>query len=389
MTCIDHVEHERLEYVPAKLVVHVERREKLACKACRGDITTAPRRGRAGSSLRVGASFLAQLIESKCDDALPIYRQADQLKRLGFEVPLNTLYGYWTYVTDLLLPVSDAVLGTVLDGDIVALDDTRLDVLDRAKAAGKYRGHLWCFASEAPLIAYAFTKSWKATDIEPWIAAIDGFIQCDDYKGYSAMIEGPDGEKRPLVPPDRRLGCMMHVRRRFHAAFKGGDKRAGKPLKLIGEIYAIEREAKKLRLSADERLALRRSKSIPLLAEFDAWIDERDANIGRTSLLAKAVRYGKQQRPYIRRCFTDGRFEIDNGEVERRIREPAIGRKNYLFSGSAKAAQRLAGAYTLVQSCRRLDISTRDYLVDVIEKLEGGWPMRRLAELMPHRWAQA
>jgi hypothetical protein len=56
--------------------------------------------------------------------------------------------------------------------------------------------------------------------------------------------------------------------------------------------------------------------------------------------------------------------------------------------GSADAAQRLADAYTVVQSCRALGISTRDYLIDVLHKLERGWPVRRVAELVPDRWAR-
>ena len=40
-----------------------------------------------------------------------------------------------------------------------------------------------------------------------------------------------------------------------------------------------------------------------------------------------------------------------------------------------------------MQSCRALGISTRDYLVDVLDKLEHGWPVRRVAELVPDRWA--
>jgi hypothetical protein len=66
----------------------------------------------------------------------------------------------------------------------------------------------------------------------------------------------------------------------------------------------------------------------------------------------------------------------------------AIGRRNYLFTGSADAAQRLAEAYTVVQSCRALGICTRDYLVDVLHRLEHGWPVRRVAELVPDRWAR-
>jgi len=43
----------------------------------------------------------------------------------------------------------------------------------------------------------------------------------------------------------------------------------------------------------------------------------------------------------------------------------------------------------LVQSCTSLGISVRDDLIDVIDKLAGGWPMKRICELVPERWARA
>jgi transposase len=385
-------EHERVEYVPAKFVVHVERREVLVCKTptCRHDATTAERATTQRFDPRVGASVLAHLIESKCDDALPIHRQCDQFARLGFEIPVNTLYGYWAYATSLLLPVADAVFGSVLADDVcVAMDDTGLDVLDTTRATGKYRAHLWCLRGTTPLVAYRITKTWEADEIEPWIRGIPGHthIQVDDYGGYSALYKDIDGNENPLVPLDRRLGCMMHVRRRFHEAYKLGDKRAGFAVELIRRIYQLEEKVRDK--PPDERLALRTTMSIPLLDAFDTWVDECRAKLGVTGHLASAVRYAADQRPFVRRCFTDGRFEIDNGRVERAIREPALGRKNFLFTGSLEAGERLAAAYTIVQSCRALGISTYDYLVDVIGKLSGRWPARRLAELMPQRWAVA
>ncbi|MCP5044293.1 MAG: IS66 family transposase [bacterium] len=390
MGCIGYLHHERVEYEPARLVVHVERREKLGCKTpnCGEDAVTADRKDMPVLPIRVGASFLAHLIESKCEDSLPVYRQMQQLKRLGFDVPVNTLYGYWRYATELLLPIAKALLGVVLSSPIVGLDDTRLDVLDSSKPKGKYRGHLWCFTGPpGPLVAYAFTKTWKAKDIEPWISAIDGVIQCDDYKGYSSTVRGADGKLTILVPPERRLGCMMHVRRRFYEALKLGDKRADQPVALIKDIYRIEKDAKTLGLDADGRLALRNERSLPLLNAFDDWVDDAKLSLGRTSPLARAVNYSHQQRTFVRRCFSDGRFEIDNGHTERQIRKPAVGRRNYLFTGSAAGAERLASTYSIVQSCRALGIPLRDYLIDVIEKLEAGWPMRRLTELLPHIWA--
>ncbi len=60
-----------------------------------------------------------------------------------------------------------------------------------------------------------------------------------------------------------------------------------------------------------------------------------------------------------------------------------------IFTGSDRAAERLAAAYSLVQTCRSLGLPTREYLLDVVTKLERGWPARRLTELLPHRWAES
>ena len=390
MATFGTVDHERVEYVPAKLVVHVERREKLGCRACKGDAVTADRVEEPARPLRVGASFLVHLVESKCDDALPIHRQCDQFARLGFELPPSTAYGYWRYVTSLLEPIADALLGTILEDPVwVGIDDTGLDVLDRNRKGGKYRGHLWCFRASSGLVAYRFTETWEAREVAPWFHAIGKhtLTQVDDYKGYSSKVVGPDGVERFVVDPNRRLGCMMHVRRRFYQAFTLGDKRAAKPVAWIKELYAVEERAKDM--SPDDRLSLRKEHSFPILDAFKAWMDETAPSLRKTGKLTEAVRYALQQWVYVRRCFEDGRLEIDNGACERAIREPAIGRKNFLFTGSADAAKRLAAAYSIVQTCRALGISTREYMLDVVTKLENGWPARRLTELLPQNWAAA
>jgi transposase len=387
MVAFHVVEHERVEHVPEKLLVHVEQREVLGCRRCRGDAITAPRTG-PSIVRRAGHSLLAALIENKCDDGLPIHRQQDRLARMGFDVPVNTLYGYFAHGTDLIVPVAAVTLSTLLGQFYAQVDDTTLKVLDKGHPRGRSLGHLWCFSGPGPLVGYTFTESWKAEQIAPFLDAIEGFIQCDDYKGYSSKVVSPDGTSRILVPPERRLGCLMHVRRRFYAALQLGDKRATEPIECIRELYAIEALAKERELDAAGRTALRFAHSIAWLDRFDAWVDAYAQTLPPRSKLAEAVGYALHQRPFIRRCFTDGRFELDNGKVERAIREPAIGRRNFLFTGSAEAARRLAAAYTLVQSCRALGISTRSYLIDVLDKLEAGWSLRRIGELVPDRWSR-
>ena len=64
-----------------------------------------------------------------------------------------------------------------------------------------------------------------------------------------------------------------------------------------------------------------------------------------------------------------------------------MGRRNYLVTGSARGGERLAAAYTLVDNCTLLGINPYQYLLDIIRKLDAGWPMRRLSELVPWNWA--
>lgn len=386
MGLIGHQEHERIEYVPAQILVHVERREKLGCKACRGDAVTAERGEAPAIVGRADASVLGHLIASKCEDALPIHRQADQFKRLGWQVPTNTLYGYWKHGTDLLEPVAHVVQSKVLGGYVVGIDDTKVDFLDEANGGKRRRGHLWAFANAGGMIAYSFTKTWEAEEVAPWLHATQHFVQVDDYKGYAKEVDHPDGGKVPIVPPDRRLGCAMHIRRRFEKALKAGDGRAALPMEVFRRIYEVEREVKEL--SPGERLAKRAERSFPLVDQLDAWVDEHKEQLRPTELLEEARRYAEQQRPYFRRCFTDGRFEIDNGDVERGMRRIAIGRRNWLFAGASTGAPRLATAYTLVESCRRLGLPVADYLRHVMVKVDGGWPLRRIGELTPEAWGR-
>jgi hypothetical protein len=295
-------------------------------------------------------------------------------------VSYDTLLRYWGFAADLLIPIADATVGKILDDEIVSMDDTSLTVIGNQKGEGKFRGHLWCITNTGPMTGFRFTETWSHKEIIPWIDAATGFIQVDDYKGYSAIVQYPGSGQGPLIPRSRRLGCMMHVRRRFYEAFMMKDKRAARP---------VEAYAKEHRMSPDERLALRRQKSLPLLKQLYDDIENQPYDLGKTSKYAKAVRYAIAQKEFIERCFCDGRFEIDNGKPEREIRRPAIGRRNYLFTGSVKGGERLAAVYTLILSCRNLGIDTREYLIDVLDKVRNGWPVRRLSELIPDNWAQA
>jgi transposase len=385
------VEHQRIEFVPAKVVVHIEQREKMTCLPCRKDVSIAPRTQAPAVVRKVGSSFLAKLLADKCALCLPLDRQRRELDRMGLHMPDKTLASYWAYGTDILEPVALAIIADVFGYHIVGVDDSHLKTLDRLAKNGIFRAHLWCFVGTdgsvggRETVAYGYTPSWNAEEITDWFSAIDGWIQCDGYAGYSSEVEDDDGETMIAVPDDRRLGCGMHIRSKFHAALLAKDRRAAIPLKFFADLYLIEAECKGV--DAKTRGEIRRARSLPILDKMDAWVDSTHLTLLPKSPLRRATTYAINQRPFFRRCFTDGAFEIDNGRTERRIRNFAVGRRNFHFTGSVRGGERLAVAYTLVDNCLILGIDPRRYLQDVIDKLERGHALSRMSELTPARWA--
>ena len=77
-----------------------------------------------------------------------------------------------------------------------------------------------------------------------------------------------------------------------------------------------------------------------------------------------------------------------NNWVENRIRPIALGRANWLFAGTLAAGQRAAAAMSLIGSAKMNGLDPYAYLKDVLERLPTH-PMRRIDELLPHRWQPA
>jgi len=81
----------------------------------------------------------------------------------------------------------------------------------------------------------------------------------------------------------------------------------------------------------------------------------------------------------------DGRYQIDNNDIERVIRPIAIGRRNWLFTGSENGAKLSAVMMTVVQTCRQLKVNPQKYLEDVLPKLSS-YETKSLDGLTPMEW---
>lgn len=388
--CIGHRTSEILEFYSAHFEVIEEQREKMACPHCPEEgVATAPSekvmdRGRPGPRL------LSHIVVDKFVDAMPLYRQMQKYERGGVALSSSTLGSWSAFAIDVLTPVAERIRTRVFGSTYVRADDTGMRVLDRDHPKGVKRGHIWAFVGAgagANLVAFQYAPSWKAEHPAAFLRGFRGYLQGDGYAGYAAMLRD-DGGGEPLVPEERRLGCGMHIRAKFEKAAKLGDARAAVALAYLKSIYRVEAACKDEGLSPEARRARRQEVSIPHVNDLYRWIGELHSDLVPNTPLYAATQYALNQEAAFRRCFTDGRFEIDNGEVERQLRRVALGRKNYLFAGSDKGAERIAVAYTVLNSCAMNDVNPLAWAADVIEKLQRGWPQARLDELLPDAWAK-
>jgi transposase len=78
-------------------------------------------------------------------------------------------------------------------------------------------------------------------------------------------------------------------------------------------------------------------------------------------------------------------LELSNNLAENSMRPVALGRKNWIHIGSPQAGPKVAAILSVVESCRRLKLSLRDYLAAVLPGL-ADLPIRRLAHITPAAW---
>lgn len=82
-------------------------------------------------------------------------------------------------------------------------------------------------------------------------------------------------------------------------------------------------------------------------------------------------------------------FSLERGMRYWLYSEPTDMRKSFLFCGNHDAAARAAIVYSLVDSCKALDVDPRKWMEDVLLRIPGNENNREaLRELLPDKWAK-
>jgi transposase len=360
---------EKLEFIPAQIKVIEHIRPKYACRHCDKSSTQTQIKQASMPAMPINkgiatSSLLSQLITSKYQYGLPLYRQEAMFKQYGIELSRQTMSSWIDKSATLFAPLVERLKAELLRQPTLFADETPLKVVK----SDKVNSYMWVYCSgrDSPdpnnpipnIVLYDFHNSRAAACVVNYLDGYQGYLHVDGYQAY-ARTEAT------------LIGCWAHARRKFIDAKKlQGKNKTGKAdvvLSLIQKLYGVESRIKDK--SVDDKYTARQEVSLPILSKLKIWLEQDQPNLVGNSKLIEAANYLANQWHKLIRYVDDGRLSIDNNRAERAVKPFVIGRKNWLFSQTANGAHASATLYSIVETAKINGLIPFNYICACLDEL--------------------
>ena len=374
---------EQLDYVPGKLYVKRYVRPKYAqpideqtgrTKVLIGALPDFP--------IEKGipaAGLLAQICVDKFCDHLPVYRQIKRYERLGMTLKASTINGWLEGIDHLLQPLKAALRHQIQSSHYLQADESPIKVLDDNKKGQTHQGYMWLYRDPGrKLVYFDYQPGRDAKGPEAFLENYRGYLQTDGYQVY----ENPRiGTKEGV----QLLHCLAHARRYFEKSLDYDRPRAEYFISEVQLPYQVETEIREKKLSGAQITELRKEKALPVLQKLGEWLKENYTQVLERTPIGKAIGYSLQRWDRLCLYTTQPYLQPDNNGIENAVRPLAVGRRNFLFAGSHRGAERMALLYSLMACCKSHDINPYAYLTDVLTRI-ASYPHKQINQLLPHNW---
>lgn len=389
----------RLVYKPSELYIEETIIHQYTCHKCSDKEDTfyifqnndyiKPRQLIKGSM--VTPSFIANVAYKKFVLGIPFYRQEKDLNDNGLPISRQVMCNWFIRCGNTYLePLFKRMEEDIRKASIVNMDETTLLCLEEREKGRESSSYEWlCMTNEyeekqMALYYYKSNRSHKnVSDI--LTSDYTGIIQSDGYQAYINYTSAKG-----------HAGCLSHARRKFEDCLKSNDvlyrKISNKGIskeekqKLLDDnpsfskalwfvnqfdkIFKIERNAKKDKLSIEDKVRLRNNLERPLLDE----IYNKATSIKESCLLSgkmyKAINYLINQWSSLIYYLNDGRLPASNNIAEREGIKPLVmARKNFLFADTINGAKVSSIWFSLIISAKLNKLNAEKYLTYILETL--------------------
>ncbi|MGM9767096.1 MAG: transposase, partial [Candidatus Cryptobacteroides sp.] len=300
-------------------------------------------------------SFARFYFESKFAFGLSENRILEMLKSMKTRIPQSSL-NRWMHqiMIHLRERLEPLILAAIKQSKFTNNDGTRLLVRSRDEESGNVSYSIKyiqaALSLEKKLVVMLYDEGSRGHEVQEEKIFKDSNIECfvaDRLSVYQAIVE--DLEDQHL----QRQACWFHGRHYLVDAYLV-DHRVEDVIKLINLLFYIERVFQgEDDTSPEARLAFRKRWSKRIVDRIMERLEKiRKAGSDYGAMVHRAVNYILDDREAFERFLSDGRIDMHNIAIERCFRHIAIGRRNWLHTGSHKAAQNIAFMFGLYESCK-------------------------------------
>lgn len=345
--------------IEIKIIRRVIRRQRYraTCHCGTQRTFTAPAPPKLIPKSRLGLSLWLELLLEKFAQYRPIHRLLEHWRSLGLDLAPGTVTGGLRRLVPLLQPIYEALLKRNAQSVIAQADETRwLVFIDQEGKVG-HLWWLWVFVGEDTTVYRLDHRRSHDVPEGHYPRETKIVLMVDRYAAYKAMAQVKQGD---IV----LAFCWAHVRRDFIKVGKGWPefKRwALDWLQRIRELYRLNGERLQYlndrpRFSeADARL---RQAVAAMLAQARKELDDPSLRLACRQVLESLINHWEG----LTRFVDDPRIPMDNNRSERKVRGPALGRKNYYGSAAAWSGQLAAILFSIMATLKQVGLNPRLWL---------------------------
>ena len=332
-------------------------RSTCRCYGCTRTVT-APCPGKLIRKSRLGTSLWAHILLDKFASHRPTARLLEELKQHGLDLASGTVADGLRRLEPIFVPLYKALIERNQASSLCQADETRWLVFVDSEGKVGHRWWLWVFLGEDTVI-YRLDPT-RSHDVPQRHFAADAacVLMVDRYSAYKAMGQVKAGNVKLAF-------CWAHVRRDFIEVGKGWSELKDWALGWLHRICQLYRI---------NRRRLKHSAGSAEFGRYDHGL--REAIQSMQSQAVEELADEKLRAPCrkvlesllahwtgLTLFVDDPRIPMDNNASERKIRGPALGRKNYYGSGALWSGRLSAMMFSIFATLSDWRINPRRWLL--------------------------
>ena len=359
--------------------------EKFRCNLC-GQLFTAQAPEGIGSEKydAKSASIMALL---RYGGGMALNRLAKLQGGMGIPLPASTQWQVVNEATPEMEPAYQQLIQEAADGEVVHNDDTVMRVLELMDKKAKQQAFADTDKDEAD--QPSTRQGVFTTGI---VSKRDGHRMALFFTGHQHagenlgdVLRRRAAERAPPIqmcdalsrnlPKELKVilgNCLAHGRRKFVDLAETFPQRCLHVLEVLKEVYKVNAQAKRQKLSPQQRLELHQAQSKPLMDDLHQWLIEQieGKHVEPNSSLGKAINYMLKHWKKLTLFLRVPGAPLDNNICERALKMAILHRKNSLFYKTRRGAYVGDLFMSLIHTCQLCDADPFDYLTQLQEQAE-------------------